>query len=70
MNFLIYGAETGGAALWHETQTVSLDGNGLFNVLLGEETTGGLPDNIFYGRDLWLELEVAGETIGLRKRLK
>jgi hypothetical protein len=69
MTFLIYGQESEGTALWQETQTVSLDNNGLFNTLLGEATTGGLPDSIFDGGDIWLEVEVSGENMGPRKQI-
>lgn len=45
--FAIYAQQTGGAALWLETQNVKPDGNGNYSVLLGAETANGLPAELF-----------------------
>jgi len=42
MTFSIYSTKSGGTALWTETQNVTVT-NGVFNVLLGSATTGGIP---------------------------
>lgn len=54
--FRIYNTATGGAPLWTETKSVSVN-KGLFNTLLGDTTP--LDNTIFTGQDLYL-----GVTIG------
>ncbi len=57
MLFALYGAESGGTALWSETRDV-LVRSGLFSMRLGEVTP--LPA-IFDGRALWLAVTVGGD---------
>ena len=45
VRFSLYAAQTGGEALWSETQQVSLDATGKYSVLLGSSTP--LPDSAF-----------------------
>ena len=56
ITFAIYGAPTGGTALWSEGQSVTLD-DGFFSAVLGETTA--IPANIFTGAPLYL-----GVTVG------
>src|SRR5690349_9515038 len=49
VTFAIYKDQQGGNPLWIETQNVLLDAQGLFSVLLGATTTGGLPLELFAG---------------------
>ena len=63
VNFLIYDVETGGAALWSETQDVSC-ANGIFHVQLG--SVSPIPGTLFDIADPWLELIVGGETLSSR----
>ena len=63
VDFLIYNVETGGTALWNETQDVST-ANGVFHVQLGSITP--LPGTLFNIADPWLELIVGGETLAPR----
>ncbi|MEO0116994.1 MAG: hypothetical protein ABIK97_05600, partial [candidate division WOR-3 bacterium] len=53
MVFSIYDTETGGSALWEESQTVTTDAQGLFNVLLGSVNP---PVVIPEGPDCYLEI--------------
>ncbi|MBN2497666.1 MAG: hypothetical protein JXR96_23940 [Deltaproteobacteria bacterium] len=58
--FSIYGAQTGGAALWTETQTVLVD-DGLFTVYLGQNA--GLDLALFRDHDdLWLGVQVGSDS--------
>ena len=43
----IYHEETGGSAIWQETQNVVIGPNGRFNVLVGSTTDEGLPLDLF-----------------------
>jgi hypothetical protein len=63
VDFLIYNVETGGIALWNETQDVSTV-NGIFHVLLGSLVA--FPPDLFDNADRWLELIVGGETLSPR----
>ncbi len=66
MVFSIYDTETGGSALWEETQTVTTDAQGLFNVLLGSVNP---PVIIPEGPDCYLEITVEGTTLTPRQRI-
>ena len=67
----IYADEQGGAPLWQETQTVTLDDRGRYALLLGA-TSGGIPPEIFGSTaPHWLgtRFERPGEVEGARVRL-
>src|SRR5688500_14837281 len=48
ITFRIYGAASGGSALFTEARTVPVV-NGVFNVHIGSTTGGGIPKNVFQG---------------------
>jgi len=63
VTFQIYKDETGGEALWAETQTVVLDPSGHYGVQLGATTLNGLPSDLFAtGEARWLEVQIAGQS--------
>ena len=63
VTFSIYKQEDGGAPVWMETQNVTTDANGNYNVLLGSTTATGLPGDLFSQQEQrWLEVEVQGAT--------
>ena len=65
VKFSLYGAETGGEALWSETQQVSLDAGGKYSVLLG--SVAGLPDGVFaQGQARWLGVTLGSEQESAR----
>ncbi|MGE3799753.1 MAG: beta strand repeat-containing protein [Candidatus Kapaibacterium sp.] len=57
LTFRIYSAETGGAALWEETNTVSTI-DGIFETLLGLSAPLTLP----FDQPYWLAIELEGEA--------
>ena len=59
MTFSIYAEETGGIALWTETQNVIAQ-NGLFNVLLGSVTD--IPFDLFDGSARYLGVKVGDDA--------
>jgi len=66
VTFAIYAEQEGGSPLWLETQNVQLDAEGRYAVLLGAETSEGLPLEIFStGEARWLEATVLDETSSL-----
>ncbi len=67
MTFRLYPTPAGGSLLWQE-QTLNIPvSSGLFTHLLG--STNSLPDSVFNSNELWLEVEVEGQTISARSRL-
>jgi hypothetical protein len=63
VTFSIYKQQDGGAAVWMETQNVTPDSNGQYNVTLGSTTATGLPDDLFLQQEQrWLGVQVQGEA--------
>jgi len=59
VTFALYSQQTGGAALWIETQNVKPDANGVYTVLLGANSTNGVPAELFAsGEARWLAVQV------------
>ena len=62
ITFGLYKDQDGGAALWLETQNVSLDANGHYSVLLGATKEEGVPMDLFTsGAAQWLGVQVQGQ---------
>jgi hypothetical protein len=70
MTFSLYATPTGGAALWSETQNVSV-ANGVFDVILGTGVfAGGAPlAGLPFDAPYYLEVAVAGELLSPRSVL-
>jgi len=63
ITFALYAEQTGGAALWLETQNVQADGKGNYSVELGAASAVGLPMDVFAsGEARWLGVEIAGQA--------
>jgi len=61
LTFAVYEEQTDGAALWAETQTVELDEQGHYSVLLGATRADGVPVELFpAGKARWLGVQVEG----------
>ncbi len=59
VTFALYSQQTGGAALWMETQNVTPDAHGVYTVLLGANSANGVPAELFAsGEARWLEVQV------------
>src|SRR4029077_13291286 len=59
VTFALHAQQTGGAALWMETQNVTPDAHGSYTVLLGANSTNGVPAELFAsGEARWLEVQV------------
>jgi len=68
----IYADQQGGAPLWQETQTIALDAQGRYSLILGSTSANGIPAAVFgSGEAKWLGtvFERAGEVEGPRVRL-
>src|SRR4051812_9738648 len=68
----IYADQDGGAPLWQETQSVTIDDRGRYSLLLGASSSGGIPPELFGSSAAhWLgtRFERAGEVEGARVRL-
>ena len=70
MEFAFYDAASGGTQLggFTETQKVSVT-TGIFNVLIGSATAGGVPASVFSGTNVYLSVKVAGEELEPRQRI-
>ncbi len=59
VNFAVYARANGGAALWTESQNVSVGKDGKYAVLLGAGSSSGLPQGVFAaGEARWLGIRV------------
>jgi hypothetical protein len=59
LNFALFKEESGGEPLWFETQTVEIDAQGRYQVLLGAMHPDGLPMDLFTsGEARWLSIMV------------
>ncbi|MCI0405056.1 MAG: hypothetical protein L0209_03110, partial [candidate division Zixibacteria bacterium] len=56
LTFTIYDAPLGGAALWTESQSVTIVAGGLFSVLLGANSP--ITDTVFADSSRWLGIQV------------
>lgn len=65
MVYSIYDAETGGNQLWSETKEEVADANGVISTILGSES----PIGISFDDPYWLEVEVDGEVLLLRREI-
>jgi hypothetical protein len=66
LTFRLFTSETGGTAIWQETQNGVDVNNGLFNVVLGANTA---LDEAHFHQPLYLEVVVAGYTLSPRQQL-
>jgi hypothetical protein len=72
VTFAMYADETGGTALWQETQNVTIAKGGEYTVVLGSTNPDGLPMDVFAsGQAHWLGVHVdrAGESEQARIRI-
>ncbi len=62
VTFSLYSEQTGGAALWMESQSVQPDNTGHYTVTLGSTSSTGLPATIFTaGQAHWMGVQAQGE---------
>ncbi len=71
MTLSIYAEEIGGVPLWQETQTVSVNPDGRFTLLLGSTRPEGLPLDLFAsGEPRWLAIRSARPGEGEPARIR
>ncbi len=60
--FSLYSEQTGAAALWLETQNVTVDGTGRYTAVLGATKPGGLAPELFTTEQArWVGVQVQGQ---------
>jgi len=70
LTFALYQFQEGGSPLWVETQTVQLDSQGHYMVLLGAASPAGLPLDVFTtGAGRWLGVQPALPRVGEQPRV-
>jgi len=63
ITFALYSEQTGGAALWLETQNVTADSNGHYTALLGSTKPDELPAELFTSEQAhWVGVQVSGQA--------
>ncbi len=63
VTFLVFKDQTGGEALFAETQAITPDSTGHYKVQLGATLPNGLPADLFAsGEARWLEIQAAGQA--------
>ncbi len=60
VEFRIYDAASGGNVWWSETQSITTNANGVFNVLLG--FSNAIPETTFSDSARWLGIKVASDA--------
>ncbi|MBS1913475.1 MAG: hypothetical protein JST22_15920 [Bacteroidetes bacterium] len=64
----IYDAETSGNVLYTETQSVGVV-KGIYNLIIGSSTPGGIPASVRFDRQYWLAVNVNGSDLLPRTQL-
>ncbi|MFZ0322416.1 MAG: hypothetical protein WAL56_25030 [Candidatus Sulfotelmatobacter sp.] len=63
ITFALYSEQTGGPALWIETQNVTADTNGHYTALLGSTKPNGVPADIFTSEQAhWVGVQISGQA--------
>ncbi|MGA9475152.1 MAG: hypothetical protein WBV36_21995, partial [Terriglobales bacterium] len=63
ITFALYSDESGGAALWLESQNVQADASGRYTALLGASKPDGLPTDLFASEQArWVGIQISGQT--------
>jgi hypothetical protein len=65
--FALYKDATGGAPLWQEVQSVTVDATGHYTALLGARSQNGIPLEVFSTNEArWLGVQIQGQPEGPR----
>ena len=63
VTFSLYSEQTGGSALWQETQNVTADSNGHYSAVVGSTQPQGIPTQLFTtGEARWLGVRPQGQA--------
>jgi hypothetical protein len=61
--FALYKDQTGGAPLWQEVQSITVDASGHYTALLGARNAAGIPLDVFSsGEARWLGIQAEGQA--------
>jgi hypothetical protein len=72
LTFSFWDAESGGNQLgsgFQDADLVTPDENGIYNTLIGDAPDLPVPESIFSGESVWLNVNVEGEDLGPRQRI-
>jgi hypothetical protein len=62
LTFSLYNVSSDGTAIWTEAHSGVEVGSGLFNVVLGSETAGGIPSSVFDSDERYLGIKVGTDS--------
>jgi hypothetical protein len=63
ITFALYSEQTGGTALWLETQNIQADRNGRYTAVLGSTKPDGLPTDLFTSEQArWVGVQISGQA--------
>ena len=72
VTFTLWDAETNGNQLgggFSDTDTVTPDSNGIYSTMIGDDPANLVPQSVFSGDSVWLNVNVGGENLAPRKRI-
>jgi len=72
VTFTFWDAETGGNQLgagFSDTDTVTPDADGIYSTLIGDDPGNLIPESVFSGDSVWLNVNIAGDNLANRMRI-
>jgi hypothetical protein len=72
VTFTFWDAETGGNQLgagFSDADTVTPDADGIYSTLIGDDPGNLIPESVFSGDSVWLNVNIAGDNLANRMRI-
>ncbi|MCX7000052.1 MAG: hypothetical protein NT106_07135, partial [Candidatus Sumerlaeota bacterium] len=72
VTFTFWDAETGGTQLgagFSDSDTVTPDADGIYSTLIGDDPGNLIPESVFSGDSVWLNVNIAGDNLAKRMRI-
>jgi len=72
VTFTFWDAETGGNQLgagFSDPDTITPDADGIYSTLIGDDPGNLIPESVFSGDSVWLNVNIAGDNLANRMRI-
>jgi hypothetical protein len=72
VTFTFWDSETGGNQLgagFSDPDTVTPDADGIYSTLIGDDPSNLIPESVFSGDSVWLNVNIAGDNLANRMRI-